>query len=294
MRRALAATLLAILLAPTGGDAAPPRLPALRVGLGARISPRETFPAYEAMFKYIGKKVGRKVDMVMYTTYAELDLALERLDLDFAFLCSGPYVRDRAAFGLELLAAPRVNGAPLYYSYLLVPKGSPARKLADLRGGRFAFVDPKSNTGRLVPTYLIAREFGVAPEAFFGSVKYTWSHDAAIDEVAAGTVDGAAIDSLFYDYLAKRAPARVANVRVLLKSIPFGIPPFVATKAADPRVKRRFREVLLAMHEDPDGRRILDAMLIERFVVAEDANYDGVRDMEAWLAKRPGQAEKGR
>jgi phosphonate transport system substrate-binding protein len=284
MRSVIAAVLLTTLLVPTAAEAAPPPL---RIGIGARISPRESFVYYEAMLNFVGRKLGRKVEMVQYTTYDEMDRALERLDLDFAFICAGPYVRDRAKFGAELLVAPQVHGVPFYYSYMLVPAGSPAKTLADLRGKRFAFTDPKSNTGRLVPTYMLAREFGLAPEKFFGSVKFTWSHDRSIDEVAAGTVDGASVDSLIYDYLAARTPARVKNVRILSRSIPFGIPPFVTTKAADPRLKKRLREVLLSMHEDPEGKRILDGMMVERFIVPLDANYDAVRDMEAWLDKQP-------
>jgi len=282
-RRAIVAALLLIALAPAWVGA---ETPPLRIGIGARVSPRESFGYYEAMLNYVGRKLGREVELVQYTTYEEMDRALERLDLDFAFICSGPYVRDHDSFGAELLVAPQVHGAPYYYSYLLVPADSPARTLADLRGKRFAFTDPNSNSGRLVPTYLLARDLGTTPEKFFGSVKFTWSHDRSIDEVRTGAVDGASVDSLIYDFLAVRKPERVKNVRILARSIPFGIPPFVSTRAADPRVKKRLREALLAMHEDPEGKRILDGMLIERFIVPVDANYDAVRDMEFWLSKQ--------
>src|SRR5574341_1233226 len=286
-RRALAALLVSVALAPTLA-AAEAAAPALRIGIGARISPRESFAYYDAMLAYVGKKLGRNVEMVQYTTYDEIDAALERLELDFAFICSGPYVRDRARFGVALLVAPQAHGAPVYYSYALVPATSPAKSFADLRGMRYAFTDPKSNTGRLVPTYLIARDFGVSPEAFFGRVSYTWSHDRSIDEVHAGTVDGASVDSLIYDYVAKRSPKRVKNVRILARSAPYGIPPFVSTRAADPLVKQRLRAIMLGMHEDPEGKRILDGIMIDRFIIPKDATYDSVRDMESWLSKRAG------
>lgn len=280
-RRLIAAVLVAMALAPAGAEAA---LPALRIGVGARISPRETAGSYEEMLNWVGRKLGRKVELVQYTTYAEMDSALERLDLDFAFIGAGSYVRDHARFGVELLVAPQIRGVPFCYSYLLVPASAPAKRLADLRGKRFAFTDPTSASGRLVPTYMIGKEFGVGPEAFFGSVAFTWSDDRSIDEVNAGRVDGASVDGLLYDYLAKRNPARVKNVRVLTRSMPYGIPPFVSTRAADPRVKMQLRELLLSMHEDAEGKQILGTMEIERFIVPADANYDAIRDMEAWLA----------
>lgn len=283
MRRALAILLMLFAVTPRGAAPAEPTLP---IGISAMISPRETFVTYGALLSYIGEKLGRRVEMVQYTTYEEMDSALERRDLDFAFICSGPYVRDRAKFGLELLAAPQAHGKPFYYAYVIVPANGPARSLADLRGKRFAFTDPLSNTGRLVPAYLVEREFGLPAERFFGSVKFTGSHDRSIDEVNAGTVDGSSVDSLIFDYVQAKTPAKAKNVRILVKSPPYGIPPFVANKGADRRLKGRIREILLQMHEDPRGKKILDGIAAERFIVPNDTNYDAVREMEGWLARR--------
>lgn len=278
--RTVAALMLAALVAPVGATAAEPPL---AIGVAAMISPRESASYYRELLAFVGEKLGRRVEMIQYSTYDEMDAALERRDLDFAFICSGPYVRNRAKFGAQLLAAPQAHGKPFYHAYVIVPASGPARALADLRGKRFAFTDPKSNTGRLVPTYLVAREFKVAPEAFFGKVELTGSHDRSIDAVNAGAVDGASVDSLIFDYVAKRSPARVANVRIILKSMPYGIPPFVVHPKADPKVRARVQQILLGMDADPAGRRILDGIMVDRFILPSDANYDAVREMEGWL-----------
>jgi len=280
VRSLQAVILVAALLAPPRARAAEPPLP---IGIAAMISPKESAAYYRQLLDYVGRKLGRPVEMIQYSTYDEMDAALERRDLDFAFICSGPYVRDHEKFGVELLAAPQAYGQPFYYAYILVPANGSASKLADLRGRRFAFTDPKSNTGRLVPTYLVGREFKITPDAFFGKVQYTGSHDASIELVNAGSVDGASVDSLVYDYVAKRSPAKVKNVRILVKSPPYGIPPFVANEAADPRLRWRVQQTLLGMHLDPEGKRILDGIMVERFVVPTDVSYDAVREMEAWL-----------
>lgn len=34
------------------------------------------------------------------------------------------------------------------------------------------------------------------------------------------------------------------------------------------------------MHEDPEGRKILDNALLDRFVVVDDHNYDDIRAMK--------------
>ncbi len=65
--------------------------------------------------------------------------------------------------------APQAYGALVYYSYILVAKGSRFSSFEELRGKRFAFTDPLSNTGKLVPTYMLAK-MNETPEKFFKDI----------------------------------------------------------------------------------------------------------------------------
>ena len=259
-----------------------------KIGLAAMISPKETITHYKSIMDYVGSKLGRPVEMVQKKTYDEMDAALQKRELDVAFVCSGPYVRDRDRFGAELLVAPQSYGKPVYYAYIIVPKSSPAKALADLAGKRFGFTDPKSNTGKLVPSYMVAKRFSKMPEAFFGKVVFTYSHDKSIEAVGQGQVDGASVDSLIYDFVAKKNPAATANTRILEKSPPYGIPPVIVNKSIDPATREKLKEIFLKMHEDPKGKQILGELFIDKFVVPQDKDYDSVREMEAWIASQQG------
>jgi len=274
--------LLALVLAPLAASAEDPPL---KIGLAAMISPKETLIYYNGLLGYVGQKLGRKVEMVQYRTYDEMDVALEKRELDFAFVCSGPYTRDHEKFGAELLVAPQSHGQPFYHAYIIAPIDSPAKSLADLRGKSFAFTDPKSNTGKIVPTYMVAKEFGAIPEKFFATVKFTYSHDKSIEEVAKKNVDGASVDSLIYDYLAAKAPANTKLTKIVAKSPPYGIPPFVANRRADPALKVQLKQILLGMSDDPKGKAILEGIMVDKFIVPKDKDYDSVREMERWIAK---------
>jgi len=265
------------------------RVKPLRIGMGAMLTPKEGFVYYRQLKGYIEKRIGQPVQLVDRGNYDEMNSLLETKDVDAAFVCSGPYVEGRERFGLQLLAMPLVKGQPVYHSYIIVPVGSPARKLEDLRGTYFAFTDPKSNTGKLVPTYMLAR-INETPQHFFGKTEFTYGHDKSIRAVAEGIVDGAAVDSLIWEYLALKNPELTAKTRILLRSEPYGIPPFVVRPGVDERVKKRLQEILLQAADDEEGRRILKGMMIDRFVAGDDRNYDTIRGMNSWLltqGKRP-------
>ncbi len=256
----------------------------LRIGVASMITPVDAVRYYQDIVDYISEKLGVPVEMVHRRTYDEMDRMLERGDVDAAFICSAPYVKNRREFGVELLVAPRVNGGVFYRSYIIVHKDSPVRTFDDLRGKSFAFTDPKSNTGRLYPEYILAKQ-GLRPEEFFSRFLYSYSHNKSVELVAKKVVDAAAVESLVYEYMKSRGSEYVGQTRIIKRSPEFGIPPVVVPAGLPVFIKEKLREILTGMHLDPKGKRILDAMLIERFVVASDRNYDTIREMEAFIAR---------
>jgi hypothetical protein len=40
------------------------------------------------------------------------------------------------------------------------------------------------------------------------------------------------------------------------------------------------------MHNDPEGRRILDGIMVDKFIIPKDSDYNSVREMENWLKKQ--------
>lgn len=270
---------------PTAGSS-------LTICVGSMITPRNGYGYYRRLLDYIGRRMGVKVQAHAHGSYREVNRMLEEGRVDAAFVCGGPYVEGRERFGLELLAAPVVGGRPAYFSYLIVPATSPARTFADLRGKTFAFTDPQSNSGLLVPADLLAR-MGERPETFFRSYVFTYAHDRSVRAVADRLVDGAAVDSLVWDYLAAMEPELAAKTRVIARHGPFGIPPVVANPRLDPAVKAKLRNILLNVHLDPEGREILRGMRIERFVEARDSDYDSIRDLHRRV-RRPVPVDGGR
>lgn len=258
---------------------------AIRIAVGGMITPREGFAYYRQFLDYIGEKMGQPVQFVDREDYAEINKLVAAGQVDVAFVCGGPYVDGRRDFGMEILAAPVAYGGTVYYSYIIVNKNSAFQQLGDLKGKRFAFTDPLSNTGKLVPTYMLAR-LNETPDSFFGKYSYLGSHDKAIRAVAEGVVDGAAVDSLIWEYASRTSPKYTSKTRIMLKSPPYGIPPVVVPKELDPELKDRLRKIFLEAHTDPKGAGILRKMQIDRFVTIDDKAYDSIREMKTWLETR--------
>jgi len=266
---------------------APIKEASIRIAVGGMITPKEGVAYYRDLLRYVQDKIGVKVVYVDREGYAEINEMLKTGKLEAAFVCSGPYVDGKKEFGLELLVAPQAYGATVYYSYIIVAKDSPITTFAELRGKRFAFTDPLSNTGKLVPTYMLGK-LKETPESFFQETIFTKSHDKSIKAVAQGIVDGAAVDSLIWEYLNATNPEFTAKTRILQKSPPFAIPPVTVPANLAPELKAKLKLAFLNAHLDPRGREILQKTKIDKFVVIDDQAYDSVRAMKEWLATQKG------
>ncbi len=251
----------------------------LNVAVGAMISPKETFSFYRELIDFIGDKINREVSLIQRKTYEEVNELFKNGQVDLAFICSGPYAVEREKYGFEALATPIVRDQPFYQSYLIVNKNSQYQNLNDLRNKVFAFTDPDSNTGALVPQYLLYK-MGESPDSFFDSFSYTFSHDNSIMAVARELVDGATVDGHKWEYFQAKNPIYSSRTRVIFKSEPFGSPPLVTSVAFPPQSKEQIRQVVFKMHLDPKGKQILEKLMIDRFVSPQDKWYEPIREMK--------------
>ncbi|GAB4412542.1 MAG: hypothetical protein OHK0032_08600 [Thermodesulfovibrionales bacterium] len=257
------------------------------------VTPVDAVKYYQEIIDYIGEQIKQPVQMVHRRSYEEMDSLLERGEVKVAFICSAPYVKNREKFGVELLVAPRVNGKATYHSYIVVHKDSAIKSFAELRGRVFAFTDPRSNTGKLYPTHLL-KTMGFTPEKFFKRVMYSYSHNKSVELVAKRVADGAAVESLVYEYMLKKESPYAKQTKVIKRSPPFGIPPVVVTRDISPALKKKVMDAFLNMHKTKRGRAILEAMMIDNFVLVSDSAYDSIRKMERAVADNSMVARKDR
>lgn len=233
---------------------------------------------------YLQPRLGRPVTFLQRGSYREITSLLMGDELDFAWVCGYPYVRHRAAW--ELVALPAYVGKPLYRSYLIVSTANAtANGFAALAGKVFAYSDPDSNSGFLVPQYEMLRA-GIYPPTHFRKTFFTYAHHKVVAAVADGVAQGGAVDGYVWETLALRAPALTRRTRVAHVSDEYGFPPMVARRSLDRATYERFRDTLLAMPGDDRGRALLHELNLDGFLAPDDSQFAGIVKVLEFVAAR--------
>jgi phosphonate transport system substrate-binding protein len=271
---------MAIALLWTGNAAAQPAAPPIRFGLTPAIV-HDQHALVEDLRAYLQRKLGRRVEMVSRDSYRDTMDLLENRKLDFAWVSDYPYVYLEHYHHARLLVTPLYRHRPYYRAYFIVPDDdTTTTSLLDLRGKVFAYADPYSYSGYLVPRYEL-HQAGIAVSTFFRKTFFTSAHRRVVEAVASGLADGGYVDGFVWDTLAQIDPALTAKTRVVERSPEYGFPPIVAQYSLDDALAEKMRAVLVNMARDPAGARLLARLNLDGFVAGKRKLYADVRRMMA-------------
>lgn len=259
----------------------PPALPALNFGLPPSFSRKTIDREMAPLAQYLGKQLGRPVEIVVPPTYADLRRQLLDGSIDFADLPPLQLILARAAAPeMAILAESTYEGARNYQGYIVARSDVEIDEIAALGRGVFCFVDKGSTSGYLLPRRFL-RSKGFDPARLLKRVHFSGTHPQVMRDVIDGKCDAGAVYSgtLFF---ARRLglPAHRLQVKWITGEVPFdGI---AASPRVDPATVERIRAALLAL--DPKrifGRKTFgtDAYAISGFVEPRKGTYRLVRQM---------------
>jgi phosphonate transport system substrate-binding protein len=234
---------------------------------------------------YLSSVVGRRVEFVSRRSYRDIMGMLRKQELEAAWICGFPWVMNKA--WLRGLSIPLYNDKPLYQSYLIVPENDRrTSSIVELRGRTYAFSDPDSNSGYLVPRTTLIKA-GVDPDRHFARTFYTWGHRNVVSAVAAGLAQGGSVDGYVWDTLRLVAPGLVAKTRVAWRSEAYGFPPLAVRASLDTDTEQRLRAALLGMVSDANGKLLLAELNLSGFGSFQADVFDSIARNAALIGARP-------
>lgn len=223
---------------------------------------------------YLEQATGAKIELTVPLNYAAVVEALGAGKIDIGHFGGFTYVQAHKRFGAQPLVQRDRDVA--FHSLFITQPDSQIASLLDLAGHSFAFGDVNSTSGHLMPEYFM-REAGVEPNVIAHAI-YTGGHDATALAVANKKVDAGALDEAVYARLVKDGKLDAGKVKVFYTTPPFLDYLWAARKDLDPALADAFSRAMLALDaSNPTHKVVLDILSAARYVPANDAAYDRLR-----------------
>src|ERR1051325_9063379 len=243
---------------------------AITLGVISKRTRAEVEPQFRDFVRYVARKLAVKPvvegKILVAPSIVRLEKLIEEDKVDFYM--ESPYTTylvNATGTALPLLRRWK-SGAAEYRGVLFTKKDSGAERVEDLRGRMIALEDPGSTSGYFLPkVFLAAKGLKVAEKRSLdapvapGEIGYIFGYSTTrvIELVLTRKVVAGAFSNEDY----ARLDAKKKSDLVVLGETENFPRYFVSIrKELDPDVAGRLQDVLLAMHQDPEGRAILDKL----------------------------------
>jgi len=211
-------------------------------------TPVEDPSVYENVFAdflaHLSKVTGKKVKWFGAESYAAQVEAMRSGRLHIAGVASGPtpFAVNLAGFS-PIVAMEKKDTTIGYTLQLIVPKDSPIKSIADLKGKRVAHVAPSSNSGDTAPRILF-KEKGIVPGKDY-EVLYSGKHDNSIMGVVNKDYDAAPVASSVVERMADRGMFKRDDIRIVYESTPFPRTAFGVAHDLTPDLQAKIKQAFL-------------------------------------------------
>lgn len=250
----------------------------LRMGLIPADDAEQMLRDYEPVREYLSEKLGMPVEIKVTSDYTAAIEAMRAKHIDMAWFGPFSYVIAANVAGAEAIAngVRRSDGKSDYHSVIVTRADSGIKSLADLKGKNFAFVDPASTSGNLIPRKMLI-ENGINPDKDFKTVYYAGTHNAVELAVSNKKVDAGADSDNSYGRMAAAGEIDPKINKIIFTSPPIPGSPIAVRKNLPEGFKKKIKDALLTMDEQTI-HKVSGWGDIAKYKEVKDSDYDIIRD----------------
>jgi phosphonate transport system substrate-binding protein len=249
-------------------------------------------PIWEPFAAAMSQEIGIPIKPFYVTQYAAVIEAMRFGKVQAAWLGGKSYIEAAKVADAEAFAqVVSADGTRGYYSHLIANKDNPITAEAIAEGGdkyviknaanlTFAFNDPNSTSGFLVPSYYIFTKNNVDPKKAFKRLIFAGSHEASALAVANKQIDVATVSNEALRRLESTNPTARQKIEIIWKSPLIPSDPIVYRQDLPADIKKKLQNFFYNYKD----AKVLAPFKIAGFVQAEDKNWHTIRELE--IAKK--------
>ena len=279
--------LIWVMLIPAAVGANPADWPkSVRMGLIPTEGGADIVERFKPVIDHLESVLGIEVEGQSASDYAGIITAMAHKHIEFAYFGPKSYTDAANKANAQAVALEMgEEGQKGYYGFIISKKGSGIKTLEQAKGRLFAFNDPNSTSGYLVPMVLFKRDLKVKPEQYFSHVKWSGSHGASILGVKNATIEVASTNDIDLRRMAEKGQVSLDDFNILWKSDLIPGSPMCVRGDLPESLKAAFCGALMMFNSNKMG---LKKLQIGGYAPCDDSAYDTIRYLKKLKAELKG------
>lgn len=230
--------------------------------------------AWKPVAKYLEDALGMKVNLKFVSDYAALVSGMKYKHIDVTYFGPEAYVQAaQRANAIAIVKELNEAGIAGYHSIIITKKSSNITSIEQLKGKTWAFTDPNSTSGTLLPNIYL-KKMGIKPQEYFSKVIYSGSHEASILSVKTGRLHGASTNDLDFERGVGKGWKKEDFNIIWTSDLIVGAP--IAVRKDLPKdLIASLQKALIDLKDE----EILKKLKNKGFIEAKDSDYNPIREL---------------
>lgn len=237
-------------------------------------NPKKLFEVYQPLVDYLNTQLkGFSLKLEASSSYANFESKLEHREVDFAL--PNPYQTLMGiAHGYRVFA--KMGDDENFRGVILVRKDSGITRPDQLIGKAVSYPAPTALAAAILPQwFLVEQGINVMRDV---DNRYVGTQESSIMNVALGKVAAGATWPAPWAAFCREQPDLARQLEVRWTTPHLINNSLLARDDMPPDLVLQIRQQIVALHDRPEGRAILDRMALSRFEAADDDAYKPVSD----------------
>lgn len=245
---------------------------------------------WEPFLEAMEAEIGRPINGFYATDYAGVIEAMGAGKIQLAWYGGKSYIEAAARSDAEAFAQTvNSDGTKGYYSHLITNKDNPILANIDVEAGNgdqyvisnasdltFAFNDPNSTSGFVVPSFYVFAKNGINPNQAFEQLVFAGSHEATAQAVANNQVDVATNNSENLLKIEQGDPAAFENIQIIWTSPMIPSDPVAYRNDLPDCLKDQFKDFFYNYKD----AAVLEPLGWQGFDPAADTDWNTIRELD--------------
>ncbi|MBM3267919.1 MAG: phosphate/phosphite/phosphonate ABC transporter substrate-binding protein [Candidatus Sericytochromatia bacterium] len=244
----------------------------------------------EPVVAAMAKAIGMRVVTFVAADYVGTVEALRGKKVDAAMLSPAAMVMAHRKANAKPILKTRYKGKTSYHAVIFTTTESSIRGIKDLKGRTFAFVDPGSTSGFVIPSLMMLRA-GVKPDRDLKHVMNAGTHDAVMQAVLHGQAEAGATfqkeKGVWPLADTVKNPADLKRLRVVAYSDPIPDQGIAVNPDLDPALQKKVADFFVRLSDTPEGRKMIAKFYqVDEFVPAAETDWKPIEDAFAAIGRK--------